>query len=256
MAGGDPRTDRLKRMLLLVALPIAMAATVTQMVVRHPSDLPLPAERIMVPVSGLCGLALWLLLIARPDSLRLVARLAILWLDGGLFAKYLYMLMHPIHLSELASFLPWMAVGYLGPYLVLDTWWAVLTSFAFLSLTVVIGLAYAIPLFLSGADVLMLKILSQSFLANGVIVGVMIMYTRLREHYARAQAVLASMSEMAHTDFLTGLSNRRQLYQLLGREMEYAARYGRPVSLILLDVDHFKSVNDAYGHDVIGRAHV
>jgi len=79
---------------------------------------------------------------------------------------------------------------------------------------------------------------------------VMIMYTRLREHYAQAQAVLASMSEMAHTDFLTGLSNRRQLYQLLGREMEYAARYGRPVSLILLDVDHFKSVNDAYGHDV------
>ncbi len=52
----------------------------------------------------------------------------------------------------------------------------------------------------------------------------------------------------AYTDFLTGLANRR-LFSIQG-EMEYdrARRYGHPLSLVLLDVDHFKQVNDTWGH--------
>ncbi|MCB1705125.1 MAG: GGDEF domain-containing protein [Halioglobus sp.] len=52
----------------------------------------------------------------------------------------------------------------------------------------------------------------------------------------------------AYTDFLTGLANRR-LFQIQG-EMEYdrARRYDHPLSLVLLDVDHFKRVNDSWGH--------
>tara|TARA_R110001599_G_scaffold353873_1_gene601502 strand:+ start:24230 stop:25933 length:1704 start_codon:yes stop_codon:yes gene_type:complete len=52
----------------------------------------------------------------------------------------------------------------------------------------------------------------------------------------------------AYTDFLTGLANRR-LFSMQG-EMEYdrARRYGHPLSLVLLDVDHFKQVNDTWGH--------
>lgn len=53
----------------------------------------------------------------------------------------------------------------------------------------------------------------------------------------------------AYTDFLTGLANRR-MFSIQG-EMEYdrARRYGHPLSLALLDVDHFKRVNDTWGHD-------
>lgn len=52
----------------------------------------------------------------------------------------------------------------------------------------------------------------------------------------------------AYTDFLTGLANRR-LFKIQG-EMEYdrARRYDHPLSLVLLDVDHFKQVNDTWGH--------
>jgi len=54
----------------------------------------------------------------------------------------------------------------------------------------------------------------------------------------------------ATTDALTGLPNRRALDVQLEREIKTAKRSGRPLSLLLLDIDHFKSVNDAHGHGV------
>jgi diguanylate cyclase (GGDEF)-like protein len=52
----------------------------------------------------------------------------------------------------------------------------------------------------------------------------------------------------ASTDPLTGLLNRRASYQVLTREMERSTRYKKALSIILLDVDHFKKINDRYGH--------
>lgn len=49
-------------------------------------------------------------------------------------------------------------------------------------------------------------------------------------------------------DPLTGLYNRRYLEETMGREVPRAARNGRPVALIVLDLDHFKRLNDGYGH--------
>jgi diguanylate cyclase (GGDEF)-like protein len=52
----------------------------------------------------------------------------------------------------------------------------------------------------------------------------------------------------AHTDPLTQTGNRAALFDSLQRELELACRYGTPLSVILLDVDHFKSINDRFGH--------
>ncbi|TAK90583.1 MAG: diguanylate cyclase [Burkholderiaceae bacterium] len=54
--------------------------------------------------------------------------------------------------------------------------------------------------------------------------------------------------ELSITDALTGLYNSRHFWEQLNLEMERAQRYGTPLSLILLDVDHFKQLNDTYGH--------
>jgi len=56
------------------------------------------------------------------------------------------------------------------------------------------------------------------------------------------------VERQAVTDALTGLANRRQFYEVLGREYERAQRFGQPVSLILLDIDDFKLINDSRGH--------
>ena len=49
-------------------------------------------------------------------------------------------------------------------------------------------------------------------------------------------------------DALTGLWNRRHLFDFLARELSRSSRHGRPLSLAVLDIDHFKRVNDTYGH--------
>ncbi len=55
---------------------------------------------------------------------------------------------------------------------------------------------------------------------------------------------------LATTDSLTGIANRRQFSRILLGEMDRARRYGTPMSLVMYDIDHFKRVNDTYGHDV------
>lgn len=57
------------------------------------------------------------------------------------------------------------------------------------------------------------------------------------------------LEQLASTDTLTGLATRRHLLEQAGHELARAHRSGRPLALILFDVDHFKSVNDRFGHD-------
>jgi diguanylate cyclase (GGDEF)-like protein len=60
---------------------------------------------------------------------------------------------------------------------------------------------------------------------------------------------LDTCEEQAFTDHLTGLANRRRFERQLEREVTRTLRYGRPFCLLLLDIDHFKQVNDTYGHE-------
>ncbi len=66
----------------------------------------------------------------------------------------------------------------------------------------------------------------------------------------RNARLLVEVSRLASTDGLTGVSNRRVFEETLRREAARATRTGEPLSLVLLDVDHFKQVNDRHGHQV------
>lgn len=61
---------------------------------------------------------------------------------------------------------------------------------------------------------------------------------------------LRKLREVASTDPLTGAGNRRWFDQEMSRRVTQFRRYGNPCSLLIIDVDHFKSINDTCGHDV------
>lgn len=65
---------------------------------------------------------------------------------------------------------------------------------------------------------------------------------------AALKAALEGEKELARTDYLTSLNNSRAFYGLLETELDRARRYGHTFSLVYLDVDNFKEVNDRFGH--------
>lgn len=60
--------------------------------------------------------------------------------------------------------------------------------------------------------------------------------------------------EAASTDYLTGLANRRTLMQLGAQRLERARRKGQPLAVAVIDIDHFKQINDRHGHEVGDQA--
>lgn len=75
---------------------------------------------------------------------------------------------------------------------------------------------------------------------------------RARETLEKAnqelQASLDREQHRARTDELTGLHNRRYFFELAERECSVARRHGRPLSVVMIDIDYFKQINDTFGH--------
>lgn len=68
------------------------------------------------------------------------------------------------------------------------------------------------------------------------------------EHAQHLHQRMDALAQLSSTDALTGIANRRQFEARLAEELRRAHRYGDPFSLVLLDIDHFKRVNDEHGH--------
>ncbi|MES2091375.1 MAG: GGDEF domain-containing protein, partial [Pseudomonadota bacterium] len=66
--------------------------------------------------------------------------------------------------------------------------------------------------------------------------------------FGRLDAVHKQLNRLSYTDVLTGLANRRYFMDRLQAEVVRQRRTHRPLSLIMIDVDHFKKVNDTHGH--------
>ncbi|TAN55766.1 MAG: GGDEF domain-containing protein [Rhodospirillales bacterium] len=66
--------------------------------------------------------------------------------------------------------------------------------------------------------------------------------------FCTSQQQVAELEVLATIDSLTGVANQRQFHHLAGLELDHALRMGRSFSLLALDIDHFKKINDGWGH--------
>jgi diguanylate cyclase (GGDEF)-like protein len=121
-------------------------------------------------------------------------------------------------------------------------------------LSVIAGLVlvFVAPLLLIGGDAYPLTGLRSALLLGSIatIVGLCIqgLVASLREREAEREELLARLGELASTDELTGLANRRGWNRQLDAALAHSARSGEPVAIALLDIDRFKTINDTYGH--------
>jgi diguanylate cyclase (GGDEF)-like protein len=110
----------------------------------------------------------------------------------------------------------------------------------------------------------------QLLIVNGLFIGglfALILHTRARQvqHEAQQYALdlllvqkqfeveqeLKIQAELqAQTDYLTGLFNRRRFVELAKHELTRSSRFQRPFTLLMIDIDHFKTINDTWGHSI------
>jgi len=77
---------------------------------------------------------------------------------------------------------------------------------------------------------------------------------RLSQDFLALKEEMEKLSELVSTDTLTGLHNYRYFTEIITQEIERSQRTGQPTTLVMLDADHFKNVNDQWGHETGNKA--
>lgn len=245
---GEERTLR-RAYLVAVAVPFVLVSAIWLL-----AGAASPFLRVTLPaVAGYLGLllaALWLHLVpvGRVGPLVLACPLAVVfarlvaWRTGALPAVG--------DLGDPVSVGVWLAVAFPLAFLVLGTRRGVVLSavvyLAFTALTVDAALAALVGDETDPAAVVALALTAM----YPVLIALTWVLASRREHLAAARARGDLLAELATTDPLTGLANRRQLDDALDRMAAEAKRYHQPLSVVLVDLDHFKAVNDEHGHEM------
>lgn len=135
----------------------------------------------------------------------------------------------------------WFPVVFPVAFVFLPAWTALRFSVFFYVLAVLIGLAglYLTP----QVDQRALNTVVQFYLASLAFLYTQAIYARYREQYV-------DMHQIAHTDPLTRIANRRLMQDLLEKNCEVARTEKTSFAVLLIDLDHFKRINDLYGHSV------
>ncbi|WP_299427903.1 GGDEF domain-containing protein [uncultured Meiothermus sp.] len=152
-----------------------------------------------------------------------------------------YALAGRLYTDGLSATALWFPVVFPVAFVFLPAWAALRFSVLFYVLAVLIGL---LGLSITAeVEQRALNTVIQFYLACLAFLYTQAIYARYREQYV-------DMHQMAHTDPLTGIANRRLMQDLLEKSCEAARADKAGFAVLLIDLDHFKRINDLYGHSV------
>lgn len=195
--------------------------------------------------------ALALLLWRRRRSLRFVETATLAWVLVALLFLFASTLFsgHPDGQERIAYLSPWLSVGLIAIFWVFPSRQASWVTSSVYALFLTLGLAYLLTADRSAGSPVLLRPLMHLYLANAVVALFLFYTARQWEQFDRTRSLARSMADLAHTDPLLGIPNRRQLTAVLERRVAEAKTGAGPGVLLMFDLDRFKQVNDTYGHE-------
>lgn len=244
--------DKLKQRIYTVALLLALAGAVFALAIGESTGSGTPFTRGVL-ASVILFEVLAVILVRHQRFLRLTEELTYIVLSavmGSVFLYSLYLAESPLVLrTSLLSYYIWLPAVYVLIFFLYSGRGALIRSGGLFVLLLLVSLPHV--LLSANPDELFEEFnsLGHHFVATATIIALLYFFTRVKDRLTEAQAAVSKITRISETDPLTGLPNRRRIYDVLEQEMYRARRYGGPLSLVLFDIDDFKKVNDSLGHD-------
>jgi len=237
--------DQVKRIIYKFAPPSVFAATLIALYFEYANGTMDTEDYFSLPAVSVWCLAFTYVSYRKPNFLRTfeIATFAFLCLHH-LFR--FYFIVHGEFGAghhDLNEYTFWIPFFYICGFLILDKTKALRVTLAVFTVTVFMG---AYRFWRETSDfVVILDVVLQFYISNVVyIVALYFLYYAIE-----ANVQSEEYRRMAFTDFLTRLPNRRQLEEWLAADIDTAHERRMPLSVALVDIDRFKRINDAWGHD-------
>lgn len=253
--GVDARWEATKRRVYLWCLLVATPTIPLVMWVRWDEEplLPITYAALLTVLAATTGGLLLNRITAAQAERAVLTTIPILWLIRLAGVLYLQDELSVAAATVTQSIGPGFAILAVVAYLAMDSKRALLLGVGF----VVGGMVLVLPRVVLEvravgftSDVLGLL---RPGLTSGVIVVLLYALAVLKERVAVERSAARVNAELARTDQLTGLRNRRAILERLTELSALSERHGRPLSVALVDLDHFKRINDDAGHLVGDR---
>ena len=209
-----------------------------------------PMDQVAYPLMLVIFVVCGVILLLRPSQLERMERLSF-----ATFALYIVLHAQPAGLSGLstyadASLAQWFPLVYTAAFFFLETRHAIQVSILiFLSVMIphLIHILWQAPAAQSSDHTLLLV---NMLCSHPVYIVTLSGIARLKTHLVQARTHADALNAAANLDYLTGVANRRAITHVLQQELARAQEVDVRLSVILLDVDYFKQINDTFGHDV------
>ncbi len=144
----------------------------------------------------------------------------------------------------------WIPVIYVFAFTLMDHKSSLKLSLLILALFVGIGLPYLVL----RPDAPHGNFTVQLYMVSAILIAALYFFSSYQHRFQIAQLSASELARLANTDELTQLANRRSIAETVSAELARFERYGGAFSLVLIDMDHFKTVNDQFGHAVGDQA--
>ncbi len=214
-------------------------------------------EQIIFSATTVLCLGLLLTLWRTPSALFRVELSLFVGTALSLLARFFEVLftpettLDPNHLAAFSDLFYWFPLVYVLAFLIFESSRRLLVgSLIFFAASVALGLTHSILEWRLNREVGDFSMLARFYLANAAYIVLLMVSVRLNEQHVRARTLAETMTQLANTDALIQIANRRKLDEIIVREINRTTRYSQSLSVIMFDIDKFKQVNDTYGHDI------